>query len=273
VTARLGPTERESSLAAMGDGREFDVLVIGGGVVGPGRPSTPSPAGWTPRSWRPVTGRRHLVAIEQAHSWWLALSRDARHRTGTRGAARAVAAATSPRSASGQTCAVHPSSTPPRLGAGICRKRRGALRHSRASERPHSRCSVPSAPHQTRCAATGAVAAQRRICGGSNTGMPRSTTRGSPSAWSAPLPRTVPRSRTERQWSVSPRGRASGRRQAPGPGAWCRSGRPGEANRQRTGVWTDDTQAMVGERGGSTFAPRRGSIWLSREIASTRPPA
>ncbi len=36
MTVRLGPTERESALAAMGDGGEFDVLVIGGGVVGAG---------------------------------------------------------------------------------------------------------------------------------------------------------------------------------------------------------------------------------------------
>src|SRR4029453_18499895 len=105
-------------------------------------------------------------AIEEAHPWWIALSRDARYWTGTRGAARAVVAATPPRSAFGQTRAVHLSSTPPRLGARLCRKRRGALRRSRAFERPLPRCSVSSASHQARRAAAGAVAAQGRIRGG-----------------------------------------------------------------------------------------------------------
>jgi len=36
VTARFGPAERQAALSAMTDGREFDVVVIGGGVVGAG---------------------------------------------------------------------------------------------------------------------------------------------------------------------------------------------------------------------------------------------
>ncbi|MCI0686146.1 MAG: glycerol-3-phosphate dehydrogenase/oxidase [Sporichthyaceae bacterium] len=36
MTARLGPTERQAALTAMGDGRELDVVVVGGGVVGAG---------------------------------------------------------------------------------------------------------------------------------------------------------------------------------------------------------------------------------------------
>jgi glycerol-3-phosphate dehydrogenase len=36
VTARLGPVQREAALSAMSDGHELDVLVLGGGVVGAG---------------------------------------------------------------------------------------------------------------------------------------------------------------------------------------------------------------------------------------------
>lgn len=36
-----------------------------------------------------------------------------------------------------------------------------------------------------------------------------------------------------------------------------------------TGVWTDDTQAMVGERASSTYGPPRASTWSCRRTGST----
>ena len=249
----LSPGQREDALDAM-ESTGLDILVVGGGVVG-GRvlPSTPPPAGLTvglveARDYR----LGHLQPLQQADPRRPALPGDARLRAGRRGAAGARSADPDARAAPGPAGAVPLPAA--RTGSG-----------SGSTPAPASRSTTRSA------LLSGPVAAACR------------TTGTSPGA--APADRAVAaQGRADRRAAVLRRpgrrrpahdvhrphgGRVRRARREPGPGrrapargragdrrGGARTWRPGATSGSgleqvvnATGVWTDDTQSLAGERG------------------------
>ena len=194
---------------------------------------------------------RHLQPLEQAHPRRAALPGDARLPAGRRGAAGARAAHPEARPAPDQAGAVPLPAGAPRLGAALRRLGRRALRHARPAVGPGPRRAAPPPPHPPRRAADRPGAEEGRAgrarC---STTTRRSTTPGTRCSSPAPPPPTARTSRPGPGSSGCSR-RASGS-SAPRCTTWSPGGTFDVRARQvvnATGVWTDDTQGLAGERG------------------------
>ena len=237
----------------MARGTELDVLVIGGGVVGAGCALDAATRGLSvglvePRDFASGTSSRSSKLIHGGLRYLemldFGLVREAL------AGARAAPQTRSRRTWSGR-CRSSTRCTHRVLGARLRRRGRRALRRAWRA-RPRARPAAP--PHLTAATAPAGRArrcARTRWSARSSTTTPRSTTRGTP--WSlartaAPYGAHVRHPRPRRR--LPARGRA-GRRRArrvtsrPATSSTCAARQVVNA----TGVWTDDIQALAGERG------------------------
>ena len=248
----LSPESREKSLRAMAE-EELDILVIGGGVVGAGAALDAATRGLDGRAGRGARLRlRHLEPVQQADPRRPALPGDARLRAGRRGAqgARAAAAASWPRTWCARCAFLYPLQH--RCGSGST-----PAPGSRSTTRCRGSRAAPGVPLHQHLTRRGRAQAGARRCARTrwsarcSTTTRRSTTPGTRCSSPAPPRRTAPTSPSRaRVVELLARGRAGHRR----AGARPRDRHDASTIRAKqvvnaTGVWTDETQALGGQRG------------------------
>ena len=244
--ARLDPAQRASDLEHARN-EQFDLVVIGGGVVGAGvalDAATPRPLGRADRAAR--LGLGHLEPLLEADPRRPALPRAARLRPRPRGAARADADARPPLPASGAARAVPLPADHTRSGS--------------ASTSAPARCSTTPWPAAARCRATAicrAAACSRAFPAlrGDRHGR-RHPVLGRPGRRRAPHPGAGPHRAPARRRTSSRASAPTGcsRSRAPASPACERAASRRAATftirgRQvvnATGVWTDSVQSHVG---------------------------
>ena len=251
-SAKLGPEERAAAIEAL-KAKELDILVVGGGIVGTGSALDAVTRGLQRRHGRGaglgVSGTSQPVVEARARRH--PLPRAARLPAGARGAHRARAAAAAHRPAPGQAGALPLPADEAGLRAPLHRRRHAALRHLQLHRRSPARRAAPPPPDQAAGAARDPEPAPTTPSIG---GITYYDAQVDDARYVANLARTASfygahvasRVRVEGFLKVGERV----------VGVQAHDLETGERFEIRakqvvnaTGVWTDDTQAMVGERG------------------------